>query len=102
MRKRGGEGARGRRDEWTTGTRGRVRLRCFTLKGLNINSPGLSDEGALPRVKRSPPAAVRGRRLKKEVLLFRTEQTNIGRSASPATNPFWFIWVCNLTGVHAQ
>jgi hypothetical protein len=55
---------------------GRVRFRGFTAKRLNVNSPGLSDEGALPRVDEIPPTAVRGRMLKDDARLFRTEGTN--------------------------
>jgi hypothetical protein len=55
---------------------GRVRLRGFTAKRLNVNSPGLSDEGALPRVDEIPPTAVRGRMLEDVARLFRTEGTN--------------------------
>ena len=53
-----------------------VQIPGFTLKWLNINSPGLSDEGALPRVGERPPTAVRGSKLKKEIGSFRTEGVN--------------------------
>jgi len=35
-------------------------LRSFTPKGLNINNPGLSDKGALPRVMEYSAQTVRG------------------------------------------
>ncbi len=38
----------------------------YIPKGLNVNSPGLSDEGALPRVKNATPGTVRGSILKIE------------------------------------
>jgi len=38
-------------------------------------NPGLSDEGALPRVNETPPTAVRGSILEIEIRPFRTEGT---------------------------
>jgi hypothetical protein len=41
-----------------------MKIREFILKGLNINSPGLSDEGELPRVWEHRNETVRGSILK--------------------------------------
>jgi hypothetical protein len=40
-----------------------------------MNSPGLSDEGALPRVNETPPITVRDSMLKNVIGSFRTEGT---------------------------
>ena len=50
-----------------------MKFRGFTAKRLNMNSPGLSDEEALPRVNESLIVTVHGKIAKEVIGSFWTE-----------------------------